>query len=289
MKMKKNLTPMALALLATLTACTHNALQPQPPVLPPQPPVVTPKPPVDSTTTDSVYAFRTIKLIWNGTDTDYHELVYDVNGQLTHMTTQMLFNLGTGEVKRKEMELVYAGKYITRLNAFNGSVRTYFDYTYEGDQVARTQEFTPAGQLIATRSYQYDLAKRLEAVEETRGQGAGQQTSRERFTYDANGNLTQQITTTFQSGKGGASFSQIVRYADYDTQRTIGNRDLIFPLLPGVRLQVNNPRTIDYYTQEGNSSPVFSHQVRFAYTYTAKGYPASHTERGRIITYSYVE
>ena len=272
--MKTNLLIVVLATLLAFASCHSNTV----------PPATTNTP---GNPTDSINVFKRMKITW--TDTDYKEVAYDARNTPIRYTRQSLYNIGTGEVLKVVYNLIYSTTQLTRVDASNGS---YVMYSYNGNRVSHTEEFAKTGKLITTRQYSYSPENRLIRVEETTGEGATRTETARNLDYDAKGNLTQVVDLIKDAQTDLYQVEFITRFSDYDSHKNVTNLWTIYPLLPNVTFQLNNPTTITQYGQDQNGAEVQLHHSQYVYQYNAGGYPVSHTETTangtQTATYTYV-
>ncbi|GAB4006446.1 hypothetical protein GCM10028808_08460 [Spirosoma migulaei] len=270
--MKTNLPIVVLGMMIAFVACQSNTVLPD----------TTPGKP-----TDSISVFKRVKISW--TNTDYKEVEYDAGNKPIRYTRQSLYNEGTGEVLKVVYNLIYSSTQLTRVEASNGS---YVTYSYDGNKVSRTQEFTKMGKLLTTRQYTYSSENRLIRLDETRGEGASTVETARTFTYDAKGNLSQVVNLAKDAQTGVYQIDYITRFSDYDSHKNVTSLWTIYPLLPNVTFQLNNPATITQYSQGQDGAEIQLHRSQYVYQYNAEDYPVSHTETypggTQTATYTYV-
>lgn len=271
--MKTNLPIAGLAMMLAFVSCQSNTL----------PPDTTP-----GTPTDSISVFKRVKISW--TDTDYKEVDYDAANKPIRYTRQSLYNLGTGEVIKIVYNLIYSSTHLTRIEASDG---TYVTYSYNGNKVSHTEEFAKTGDLIARRQYIYSPENRLIRLEEMRGEGPTSIETARTFSYDTKGNLTQVANLAKDAQTGVYQVDYMTRFSDYDSHKNVTSLWTIYPLLPNVTFQLNNPGTITQYSQNQDGTDVLLHRSQYVYQCNAEGYPVSHTETNsagiQTATYTYVD
>lgn len=269
--MKTNLVATALITLTALASCKTNTLQPETPTTP----------------SDSISVFKKLKISWAATD--YKQVEYDASNTPIRYTRQNLYVQGTNEVRKVVYDLIYTGKQLTRVEASNGS---YVNYSYEADQVNRTEEFSANGKLISTRQYQYFPDNRLSRLDETQIVGNQPVETAKTFTYDERGNLSQVVDATKDAQTGTYRTELITRYSDYDSHKSVANLWILYPLLPNVTFQVNNPASITQYIKGPDGAEMQLHRSNYVFRYNTEGYPVTHTETdpgGTLTaTYTYV-
>lgn len=270
--MKTNLPIVMLAMLLAFASCQSNTVSPD----------TSPDKP-----TDSISVFKRVKISW--ADTDYKEVEYDASNKPIRYTRQSLYNEGTGEVLKVVYNLIYSSTQLTRVEASNGS---YVTYSYDSNKVSHTEEFAKTGKLLTTRQYTYSPENRLIRLEEVRGEGTTRAETARTFAYDAKGNLTQVVDLTKDAQTGVYQIDNVTRFSDYDSHKNVTSLWTIYPLLPNVTFQMNNPATITQYTQDQDGTELKLHHSQYVYRYTTGGYPVSHTETTsggtQTATYTYV-
>lgn len=284
--MKTNPSIVTLALLAAFVSCKPDALQPDQPAKEAQALATSP---VKSTQDkDLISVFKKTKISW--ADTDYQEAEYDASSTPIRYIRQNLYVQGTNQVRKVVYDFIRnTDGQLTRVNASNGS---YVLYNYKDDQVSGTNEFSSAGKLISTRTYLYFLDNRLKRISETPGDGTRGSETTKTFSYDAKGNLSQVIDATKNAQTGAYRIDWITRYSGYDTHKNVSNLWTLYPFLPRVTLQVNNPATIATYMAGPDGTEKLLNKIDYAFRYNEQDYPVSHTETrpgGKLMaTYSYL-
>ena len=277
--MKTNLVTVALAIVLAFVSCKSDTLNPN------TTPTDTKNNPGEDK--DSINVFRRTKLSWSGTD--YKEAEYDAANTPIRYTTQNLYEQGTGKVIKVIYTFINTGNQLTRLEASNGS---YIKYSYDGTRISRTEEFAPTGKLLSTRRYQYFPNNRLKRVDQTQEEGANVIETVRTFAYDNQGNLTQLVDATKDAQTGTYQVELVTRYTDYDSHKNVTNLWMLYPILPNVTFQVNNPATITRYTEGPDGAELELHRSQYVYKYNAQGYPVSHTQTdpsGTLTaTYTYI-
>ncbi|GAB4041700.1 hypothetical protein [Spirosoma gilvum] len=266
---------LSLALLLALAACQSNTPLPSD----------TGKLPDQSN--DSISVFKKTKISWS--DTDYKEVEYDAANVPIRYTTQSLYIQSTNQVRKVVYNFLYTNNRLTRLEASNGS---YVIYTYEGNNVKLTQEFSSSGKLTGMYAYQYSPDNKLTRVDITQGEGLNKTEIARTFAYDAKGNLTQTIDLSKDDQTGGFREDLVTRFAGYDSHKNVSNLWTLYPFLPNVTFQVNNPSTITQFATGPDGKEMQIHQSVYTYQYNGQKYPIAHTQTdaGGTLTaaYSYV-
>ena len=192
----------------------------------------------------------------------------------------------------KLTNFIYTSKQLTRLEASNGSTTNTIKYNYTGDQVSRTEEFSANGKLINTITYQYSPDNRLRRLDQTRREGTEKVETAQLFTYDNTGNLTQLVDAAKDTRTGTYRVELVTRYTGYDLHKNVTHLWTVYPFLPNVTFQINNPTVIVQYIEEPDGTETLLHRSDYSYRYNDRGYPVSHTKTdagGRqTVTYTYV-
>ncbi|WP_080054267.1 hypothetical protein [Spirosoma aerolatum] len=273
--MTRHTSILSLGLLLALAACQSQTPLPSTPAnLPDQ-------------SNDSIHVFKKTKVSWS--DTDYKEVEYDAANVPIRYTTQNLYIQNTNQVRKVIYNFLYTTNRLTRLEASNGS---YVTYTYDGNNVRLTQEFAPNGQLATTYTYQYSADNKLTRVDITQGEGPNKTETARTFAYDAKGNLTQLVDLSKDDQTGGYREELVTRFTGYDSHKNVSNLWTLYPFLPNVTFQVNNPSTITQFTKGPDGKEMQIHQSVYTYQYNSQKYPTAHTQTdaGGTLTaaYSYV-
>ncbi|WP_143100855.1 hypothetical protein [Spirosoma endophyticum] len=165
-------------------------------------------------------------------------------------------------------------------------------YSFDGDNVSRSEEFSVNGKLVATITYQYFPDNRLKRVEETNIGGARKIETAMTFAYDNKENLMQMVDLTKYPETGTYQVEMVTRYTNYDSKKNVSDLWTLYPILPTVTLQVNNAATVTQYIEGPDGAEMLFHTSQYVYQYNAQGYPTSHThtDPGGTLTatYSYV-
>jgi len=271
--MKPFIAIAALALFFALVSCQSKVLAPDNDL---------PNQPKD----DSIYVFKKTRISWS--DTDYKEVEYDAANVPIRYTVQNLYIQNTNQVRKVVYDFMYANKQLTRLNVSNGS---YVTYVYDGNTVTVAQEFNSAGKLAATYQYQYSPENKLTRIDivQIRNDGLTKTETARTFAYDTNGNLTQAINLSKDDQTGVYREELITRFAGYDSNKNVANLWALYPFLPNVIIQVNNPSTITQVVRGPDGAEMQIHQSVYKYQYNNRKYPVAHTETdpGGTLTAAY--
>lgn len=273
--MKLHTTILSVGLLLALAACQSKTPLPSDTGKLPDP------------SNDSIYAFKKTKISWS--DTDYKEVEYDAANVPIRYTTQNLYIQNTNQVRKVVYNFLYAStNRLARLEASNGS---YVTYTYDGDKVKLTQEFSPNGTLTTTYTYQYSPDNKLARVDMAQGEGLNKTETARTFAYDTRGNLTEVVDLSKDDLTGGYREELITRFAGYDSNRNVSNLWQLYPFLPNVTFQQNNPSTVTQFTTGPDGQETQIHQSVYTYQYNGQKYPTAHTQTDAggtlTATYSY--
>ncbi len=262
------------------TACQPEALEPKP-----GKPAPTGQTPDDSLNRpDSVSSVRKLRITW--APTDYQELELDARGLPLHHTSQYLYNMGTGAVKRHENRFIFdEHKRLNRVETkFLGNISTS-RYFYEGSHISWVEVYAPAGNLTAVHRFQYAADNRLKQMETYRP--LSQSETLLTYTYDGKGNVTQVQEWMKDPKTGTYSLEFSTTYGDYDDQKHVEHLLAVDPFLPNVPLRVNNYRL---KVVSGRQGKELSRET-FSYVYNAQGFPTEKVKYGpggtsrAVITY----
>lgn len=274
---------LGLLLVLFMTACQHPATEPilTNPTKPDsstatQPDNTTTTTPGTSTTTqptDSVYAYKKVKISWS--TSDFNEILYNASGLPVQYASQYADNQGTGHVRRYVYKLLYnAEKQLTRVNVIGEAGSSYTTYQYTGNQVTQTSQYAADGHLLSTCTYQYSALNRLSQVKET---NAFSNTVEHRaYQYDARGNLSVVSTYAKEAGTDTYALRHTSSFTEYDTQHDVENLLMHIPLLPEVTFRTNNHGLKILRDQNGRELS----RERTTYVYNEQGYPVQQVRTG---------
>jgi hypothetical protein len=227
---------------------------------------------------DPVGIFKSLKISY--ASSDFQEIQSDANGKPVQYTSQYLANQGTGQVKRTVYRFQYGSD--ARLSRVDQTIQTgnnpvsgsYVLYQYEGNKVVRTDEYSTAGNPLASRTYHYSAGNQLVQIDEKNTLSKVE--LRKTFQYDGLGNLIIFAEFTKGSPEGGFVLETTTSFEGYDHQKHVENLLTTFPFLPNVTFRVNNYHTKIVRYKDG--SEISRETVDYAYD--ANGYPTQKTVNG---------
>lgn len=264
------------------TACQPDAIEPKPMPSKPNPTGEIPKDSLNRP--DSLNGVRKLRITWAATD--FQELELDAQGLPLRHTSQYLFNMGTGAVRRYESNFVYDGhKRLNRVEStFLGNTSTS-KYFYEREQISRIEDYAPGGNLTAMYRLQYSSDNRLKQMETYLPLSKSE--SLLTYAYDAKGNVIQMLEWVKDPQTDQYVRQFTTNYGDYDDQKYVEHLLGGDPFLPQVQLRVNNYRLKVVLDRNGKELS----RETFSYIYNAQGYPTEKVKYGpggtsrAVITY----
>jgi len=167
-----------------------------------------------------------------------------------------------------------ANKKIDRMQNKGGN-RDVLKYQYDNGDVSIITITNEAGVTYARGFFDYNYTHQLTTVDwEVKVDAGGFQPERTlNLSYNPDGNV-KDIVTHLHPAAAQTEVSFTTTYSDYDNKKNVDGFSLLHPdqfhhlyLLPGVKLQVNNPR------REVRTGGVNNYTVDYTYTYDAKGRP----------------
>ncbi|GAB2595968.1 hypothetical protein [Spirosoma areae] len=275
-------------LIALLAAACHH------PVDPARESGTVGTPPRDSTITKpgsstgtpsdgTVRVFKTLKIAWS--NTDFQEIQFDAADKPVEYTSQYLANQGTGRVQRTVYQFLYGpDQRLNRVNIVGGG---YVQYHYEGNQVARTDEYSSAGERLKLHQYGYSPTNQLLQVD-TEDRFNGLQETRQTYQYDSRGNLRVVSQFVKSPASGNYALETTTHYGNYvDDGKHVENLLTTYPYLPDVTFRVSNYGTKIVRYKDGSEIS----RETFVYTYNEQNYPIQRVSRSAggtlTATYSY--
>lgn len=286
-------TAVALLLSTTILACNRDDLTPASPDSAHQTAGI--KPGLDSSRTtpekpgDLIGVYHNTKITWS--PTDFQEIQTDAAGTPVQYTTQYQAIQGSDQVRRTTFQFQYnSEQHLNRVDqtiqfGTNAAIKSYILYHYEGNQVARTEEYASSGKRVASRTYQYNANRQLTQIDENLLNS--QMTLRKTYQYDNRGNLTVVSDFVRNAQNDGFTLETTTQYDNYDNQKHVENLLTTTPFLPGVTFRKNNYQTKTVRHRDGT---ILSRET-VRYTYNEQGYPTERTLRGPggslTSTYSY--
>jgi hypothetical protein len=210
--------------------------------------------------------FAKLKLL-KRSETDFQEFNYNASGFLNQGTYQWQFVQNDPSALRK---IVYDFKVDANGRPTEMSYLPGYriEYVYQNGLIVHSKEFSPGGALNKDRQYQYQQ-KRISRVVEVRANvppAVGTTTYRFDYSYDQRGNLNktqESILSNPNTPQEKASLVLVIEYLDFDDQINPNSWQLVYPFLPHLRWQFNNPRKEVRY--EGELRPIKTTLYRYQY------------------------
>lgn len=206
------------------------------------------------------------QLRWS--DTDHQTLVYNPQGQVSHLLSQWQYVQGDpSQIHTFGYDFQYdAQNRPIQLTMTNGYFVKYF---YNGNLIQKTQEFLPNGIISQEVTYHYAKGRITHEIQKTRNtNGELGYVRKHVFSYDNKGNL-QQVKTYLQNENLQYVLEETTTYSGFDDKVNPTSWLLRYPYLPQMRWQFNNPQR--EVRQIGQGAPQISTN---AYEYNAQGLPA---------------
>ncbi len=221
-------------------------------------------------------------------DIDLQQFNYDANGRLNQLVSQWQFVQNDPSQVRK---VVYDFKLDAQNRPTELSYHPGFktQFVYKNGLIERTQEFFPGGAVFKDRQYQYQQ-NRISRIVEVRANvspAEGTTTYRFDYSYDQRGNLNkvqEYVLSNPNTPQEKTKLLLTTEYQDFDDQINPGSWLLVYPYLPHLRWQINNPRKEVRY--EGD----FSKTTLYTYRYNDQKLPVSRTAQseGGSLTAQYL-
>lgn len=197
----------------------------------------------------------------------YEGISYNSNGTVNKITNHLEY--GGGNAQTINYSFVYNGSQVTEINGDDGSK---FKYSYQNQQVVKTEVFAATGNMIAYYQYTYTNGKltRTDAFNRLPG-GAISTTPTVRydFEYLGSGNLDKMILYYRDASSGILEKTNEYQFSQYDSKH---NRSALFennPYLPMESFTPNNPLKELHFDANG----VLEETVTYTYTYDNDGNP----------------
>lgn len=231
-----------------------------------------------------IEVYGRIRMQW--APTDYREIYFDGDKSPVKTIQENLYVQNSDITRKTEVSFFYnENKQLKQTRSSNG---TYVNYTYENNQVKKTEEFASDGFLIKTRHYEFDGNKLLKVLETNH---YNLKEAEVRYFYGAFGNLTEVRDYIKNSETQAFDRYNAVRYSNYDARKNSENLWTVYPYLPTVQFAVNNFREVSFFYFDGKVEKEVSQRKHFSYQYNPEGYPTQRTETGSGYTltaaYSY--
>lgn len=145
-----------------------------------------------------------------------------------------------------------------------------FDYTYEGDQLVRTDEYID-NSFTEYYSFTYNDEGRVTEIitwQDIPEEGGWIPVSKGTYAYDDNSNVTQQKLYYYNSGTKEHHLQTSFNYTGYDSKISVEGLFANPTANPAIKLSKNNPLK----TTTSNSNGVMSFITDFTYSYDGAGY-----------------
>ena len=197
----------------------------------------------------------------------YYHFVYDNHGTIT--AASFSDSIAFYDVLYNDNKKI--SKMVNKSLANNDVLR----YEYDNDDVSVITITNKEGVTYARGFFDYSYTHQLTSVEWELKVDVGFMPERRLdLSYTPDSNLKDIVTHIYALGSQTA-FTFTTTYSSYDDKKNVDGFSLLHPdqfhhlyLLPGVKIQLNNPRR-EVRTGEGNN-----YEVDYTYTYDAKGRPA---------------
>ncbi len=218
---------------------------------------------------------RVSKIVW--AESDYQQFSYHANGRLSQYVSQWTYiNDGSGETRKLVADYAYnAANQLTKVTFNSGYYNVYY---YEGTRLRKLEEYDNKNRLALTHIFSFNTTGQLREMltqVHDKLEGNGNLIKR-MYTYDSQGNVTEEKVFNKNTPQTDFTLSTRTVYTDYDSKKSPDNLMALFPYVPQVQMNVNNPGTISVLAGE-QQIPVSV--AKYTYQYTDKGYPASKTVR----------
>ena len=220
-----------------------------------------PPPPVDTTTAPVLLKEITIPLV----PSPYYHFEYNAAGKPIFVSFASGFTM---------YDIIYDGGRISEMRNNIVINKDRLQYTYDNKgRVLFIQYTDSTGVFFAESFFTYNENK-LVKIERFHTQGQGTVVDRVMtMTYGAGDNLAE-LTIHEPSVNGSAELTTVDRFEQYDNKINVDGFGLLHPdffehlfLLPGVKLQKNNPGKL---TRSGDGA---NYTIDYTYTYDSKNLP----------------
>jgi len=210
------------------------------------------------------------KITW--TDKDFVTIAYNEKKLPTQYISQWQFD-PDGNVSTYQVTFDYDTQH--RLIQVNANMGLKNKYYYQGNRVQKTEEYDHKNRLVITHTYTFDPQNRLVQVIDDITDPDDQTSAKLKHTYeyDQRGNLTYLKDYQFNPTTQAYDLTYTQAWEGYDNGKNPDNLRLLFPYLPGVVLQVNNPGKKRVIQKSG----MVTETQTYTYQYNEKGYPSQRT------------
>jgi hypothetical protein len=197
-------------------------------------------------------------------DIDFQQFNYDASGHLSQLVSQWQFVQNDPSQVRK---VVYDFKLDAQNRPIELSIQSGFrtQYVYKNGLIEQTQEFFPGGAVYKDQSYQYRQG-RISSIREVRANvspAEGTTTFRFDYSYDQRGNLNkvqEYLLSNPDTPQEKAKLLMTTEYLDFDDHINPNSWLMVYPYLPHLRWQINNPRKELRYEGDFHKTTIFTYQ-----------------------------
>jgi hypothetical protein len=219
------------------------------------------------------------KITWS--EKDFITQAYNDQGQPTRYTSQWVSS-PDGHVSSYIAEFLYDAKH--KLVRVEANQKLLVKYVYQGDVLQKTEEYDHKDRLVVSHTYSFDASKRLtqvlDHITDPLDGTAGH--LKKTYAYDNRGNLLTYREYHLQANTQTYELQLSYNYEGYDDQKSPNELSLIFPHLPQIKFQVNNPSKRTILLKDGS----VKEEQTYSYQYRVDGYPSSKTTHIRVGTRS---
>lgn len=209
----------------------------------------------------------------------YEAISYNSNGTVNKITNHIEYSGGTPQTIN--YSFTYTGSLLTELNGDDGSK---FKYSYQNQQVVKTEIYAATGNMVAYYQYTYTNGKLSRTDTYSRLPGGAISTTptvRYDFVYLPSGNLDKMLLYFRDAGSGILEKTNEYQFSEYDNKY---NRTVVFesnPYLPMESFIPNNPLKELHYDANG----ALEETVTYSYTYDNNGNPLTRKTVTKAIGY----
>ncbi|GEO12178.1 hypothetical protein [Segetibacter aerophilus] len=196
---------------------------------------------------------------------DFISYEYDAAGHVIKYVSK--WQNGAGGTSSSNNVFEYNGDKLSRFSNQSG----FALFTYNGNTIARSDNFAANGKKISTSLYQFEGNKLTSIIE----QNANPEPdaiieTKVSYQYYSNGNVSRidQAYRKQTSDPFTVTSSQV--FVEYDDKKNPQPDGVLGFFLPGVILQKNNPIKVNNLSANGT----IDGYSRYEYTYNSNGYPA---------------
>ncbi len=228
------------------------------------------------------------QLKWS--DLDHHTFAYNTRNQVTQVRSQWQYEQGD---PTKIRTIIYDFEYNPKkqLSKVYYSGGFFMEYYYKEKLIDKVIEYFPGGAVKQEFKVHY-RNNRIATIHNLDSSAFDEAPTKRRydFYYDAKGNMNRMETWQLPQDAGTAMPYKLIEYIDYsdfDNDMNPLSWMEVYPYLPNVRWQFNNPRKVLVHFA---GTPGSNHPWQFAYAYNAWGLPVSRTKisGSRTTTVNYI-